>query len=183
MGSQKTAGNPRSRSQSLDVALANLVGTTGCSCYYRSKNAKQASQHFERTRDQVFFPLDTAEESAAALRAANDAHAVHLPDTVFSYAGAAKLVYLLDMQVEDLTRHGHEHRSEQAGFIDAWLFIFEFYESSMAWTHFPLSHDVCAWLGWGEQNEASYIEPTDEGLTAELAAAGLLAGMSSTMSY
>ncbi|KAG0693843.1 hypothetical protein DFH29DRAFT_815079, partial [Suillus ampliporus] len=53
----------------------------------------------QTTVHQVFFPLDTAEESAA-----NDAHAVHLPDTVFSYAGAAKPVYLLDMQAEDLTQ-------------------------------------------------------------------------------
>ncbi|KAG0691697.1 hypothetical protein DFH29DRAFT_819155, partial [Suillus ampliporus] len=64
----------------------------------------EVRMHNQTTVHQVFFPLDTAEESAAALQFANDAHAVHLPDTVFSYAGTTKLVYLLDMQVEDLTR-------------------------------------------------------------------------------
>jgi 3-dehydrosphinganine reductase len=58
--------------------------------------------------DQVFkafsFSLDTAEESAAALQAASDAHGGQVPDAVFACAGAAKPMYLIEMQPEDLSR-------------------------------------------------------------------------------
>ncbi|KAG2092314.1 uncharacterized protein F5147DRAFT_748032 [Suillus discolor] len=57
--------------------------------------------------DQVFkafsFSLDTAKESAAALQAASDAHGGKVPDAVFACAGAAKPMYLLEMQPEDLS--------------------------------------------------------------------------------
>ncbi|KAG1735864.1 uncharacterized protein EDB91DRAFT_1250199 [Suillus paluster] len=50
------------------------------------------------------FSLDSEEESAATLWDASGAHGGRVPDAVFAYAGAAKLIYLLDMQAKDLTR-------------------------------------------------------------------------------
>ncbi|KAG0693876.1 hypothetical protein DFH29DRAFT_815927, partial [Suillus ampliporus] len=161
--------------------------------------------------DQVFFPLDTAEESPAALRSANDAHAVHLTDTVFSYAGAAKPVYPPGMQAEDLTRFGHGLQipylievmdmniavnrlvSSTLGYLSSIV-----YSSHPSQNMFGLADSLrselvlygvntfsslprCMRLTWTKRTR--YLEPTDEGLAAELAAAGLLAGMSSTMRY
>lgn len=71
----------------------------------RSERRTQANR---QSPDQVFkafsFSLDTAEESAAALQAASDAHGGKVPDAVFACAGAAKPMYLLEMQPEDLSR-------------------------------------------------------------------------------
>jgi 3-dehydrosphinganine reductase len=70
----------------------------------RSECHAQANR---QSPDQVFkafsFSLNTAEESAAALQAASNAHSGQVPDAVFACAGAAKPMYLLEMQPEDLS--------------------------------------------------------------------------------
>ncbi|KAG2345065.1 hypothetical protein BDR05DRAFT_998669 [Suillus weaverae] len=69
--------------------------------------------------DQIFkafsFSLDTTEESAAALQAASDAHGGHIPDALFTCAGTAKPMSLLEMQSEDLT-----HGMTNGYWIQAW---------------------------------------------------------------
>ncbi|KAG1750529.1 uncharacterized protein EDB91DRAFT_1235048 [Suillus paluster] len=101
-------------SQGLGFALAKLVARKGAhvSIVARTQSklddALKELEVLRQSPDQVFkafsFSLDTAEESAAALRAASDAHGGHVPDAVFACAGASKPMYLLDMQAEDLTR-------------------------------------------------------------------------------
>ncbi|KAG1751848.1 hypothetical protein EDB19DRAFT_1674042 [Suillus lakei] len=99
-------------SQGLGLALAKLVARKGAhiSIVARTQSklddALKELEAVRQSTDQVFkafsFSLDTAEESAAALRAASDGHGGHVPDAVFACAGAAKPMYFLDMQPEDL---------------------------------------------------------------------------------
>ncbi|KAG0698564.1 hypothetical protein DFH29DRAFT_810217 [Suillus ampliporus] len=101
-------------SQGLGLALAKLVARKGAhvSIVARTQskldNALKELEAVRKSPYQVFkafsFSLDTAEESAAALRAASDAHGGHVPDAVFACAGASKPMYLVDMETEDLTQ-------------------------------------------------------------------------------
>ncbi|KAJ8589599.1 NAD(P)-binding protein [Rhizopogon salebrosus TDB-379] len=101
-------------SQGLGLELAKLVARKGAHVSIVARTQSKldsALKELEAVRqrpDQVFkafsFSLNTAEESAAALRAASDAHGGCVPDAVFTCAGAARPMYLLDMQAEDLTR-------------------------------------------------------------------------------
>ncbi|KAG2051400.1 NAD(P)-binding protein [Suillus hirtellus] len=101
-------------SQGLGLALAKLVARKGAHVSIVARTQSKlddALKELEANRqspDQVFkafsFSLDNAEESAAALRAASDAHGGQVPDAVFACAGAAKPMYLLEMQPEDLSR-------------------------------------------------------------------------------
>ena len=50
------------------------------------------------------FSLDTAADSAAALRAACEIHGGQAPDAVFACAGSSKPMYFVEMEEEDLTR-------------------------------------------------------------------------------
>ncbi|KAG2104729.1 uncharacterized protein F5147DRAFT_775552 [Suillus discolor] len=100
-------------SQGIGLALAKLVAQKGAhvSIVARTKSKlNDALKELEanlQSPDQVFktfsFSLDTAEESAAAFQAASDAHSGKVPDAVFACAGAAKPMYLLEMQPEDLS--------------------------------------------------------------------------------
>ncbi|KAG1796334.1 uncharacterized protein HD556DRAFT_1234542 [Suillus plorans] len=100
-------------SQGLGLALAKLVVRKGAHVSIVARTQSKlddALKELEANRqspDQVFkafsFSLDTAEESAAALQAASDAHSGQVPDAVFACAGAAKPMYLLEMQPEDLS--------------------------------------------------------------------------------
>ncbi|KAG1876041.1 hypothetical protein C8R48DRAFT_690544 [Suillus tomentosus] len=101
-------------SQGLGLALAKLVAQKGAHVSIVARTQSKlddALKELEANRqspDQVFkafsFSLDTAEQSAAALQAASDAHDGKVPDAVFACAGAAKPMYLLEMQPEDLSR-------------------------------------------------------------------------------
>lgn len=95
------------RTQSkLDDALKELevrvcvIKPSGCSECHTQANRQSPDQIFKA----FSFSLNTAEESAAALQAASDAHSGKVPDAVFACAGAAKPMYLLEMQPEDLSR-------------------------------------------------------------------------------
>ncbi|KAG2104719.1 uncharacterized protein F5147DRAFT_703680 [Suillus discolor] len=100
-------------SQGLGLALAKLVARKGAHVSIVARTQSKlddALKELEANRqspDQVFkafsFSLDTAKESAAALQAASDAHGGKVPDAVFACAGAAKPMYLLEMQPEDLS--------------------------------------------------------------------------------
>ncbi|KAG1852863.1 hypothetical protein DFJ58DRAFT_841760 [Suillus subalutaceus] len=96
-------------SQGLGLALAKLV----------ARNGSRVSIANRQSPDQVFkafpFSLNTAEESSAALQVASDAHSSQVPDAVFACAGAAKPMYLLEMQPEDLSRE-----MENVYWIQAW---------------------------------------------------------------
>lgn len=101
-------------SQGLGLALAKLVARKGAHVSIVARTQSKlddALKELEANRqspDQVFkafsFSLNTAEESAAALQAASDSHSGKVPDAVFACAGAAKPMYLLEMQPEDLSR-------------------------------------------------------------------------------
>lgn len=101
-------------SQGLGLSLAKLVARKGAHVSIVARTQSKlddALKELEANRqspDQVFkafsFSLDTAEESAAALQAASDAHGGKVPDAVFACAGVAKPMYLLEMQPEDLSR-------------------------------------------------------------------------------
>lgn len=100
-------------SQGLGLALAKLVARKGAHVSIVARTQSKlddALKELEANRqspDQVFkafsFSLNTADESAAALQAASDAHGGQVPDAVFACAGAAKPMYLLEMQPEDLS--------------------------------------------------------------------------------
>ncbi|KAG1735866.1 uncharacterized protein EDB91DRAFT_1056011 [Suillus paluster] len=220
-------------SQGLGLALAKLVAGKGghVSIVARTQSKlDDALKELEATRqnpEQVFkafsFSLDTAEESAAALRAASDAHGGHVPDAVFACAGAAKPMYLLDMQAEDLTRGMANGYWVQAwtAFAAAKQMVRENkkgkiilvsstlgYMSLIGYSSYsPAKHALRGLAdslhselmlygidthiffpptmytpGFDEENKTKpaitrTIESTDEGLTAEQAAAGLLAGV------
>ncbi|KAG2143690.1 hypothetical protein DEU56DRAFT_733169 [Suillus clintonianus] len=101
-------------SQGLGLALAKLVARKGAHVSIVARTQSKlddALKELEAVRQspgQIFkafsYSLDTAGESAAALRAASDGHGGHVPDAVFACAGASKPMYFLDMQAEDLTR-------------------------------------------------------------------------------
>ncbi|KAG1751829.1 hypothetical protein EDB19DRAFT_1616540, partial [Suillus lakei] len=94
--------------------LAKFVARKGAHIFAVAKTQnklKDALKELEAVRqstDQVFkafsFSLDTAKESAAALRAASDGHGRHVLDAVFACAGTAKPMHFLDMQPEDLAQ-------------------------------------------------------------------------------
>ncbi|KAG1847354.1 hypothetical protein DFJ58DRAFT_663380, partial [Suillus subalutaceus] len=110
---------------SQGLALAKLVARKGAHISIVARNKSKlndALKELEANRqspDQVFkafsFSLNTAEESSAALQAASDAHDGQVPDAVFACAGAAKPMYLLEMQPEDLSRE-----MENVYWIQAW---------------------------------------------------------------
>ncbi|KAG0693242.1 hypothetical protein DFH29DRAFT_816540 [Suillus ampliporus] len=220
-------------SQGLGLALAKLVARKGAHVSIVARTQSKlddALKELEAVRqspDQVFkafsFSLDTAEESAAALRAASDAHGGHVPDAVFACAGAAKPMYLLDMQAEDLTRGMSNGYWIQAwtAFAAAKQMVRENkkgkiilvsstlgYMSLIGYSSYsPAKHALRGLAdslhselmlygidthiffpptmytpGFDEENKTKpaitrTIESTDEGLTADQAAAGLLAGV------
>ncbi|KAG1839561.1 hypothetical protein DFJ58DRAFT_812053 [Suillus subalutaceus] len=112
-------------SQGLGLALAKLVARKGAHVSIVARNQSKlddALKELEANRqspDQVFkafsFSLNTAEESAAALQAASDAHGGQVPDAVFACAGTAKPMFLLEMQPEDLSRG-----MENVYWVQAW---------------------------------------------------------------
>ncbi|KAG1883373.1 hypothetical protein F4604DRAFT_1575867 [Suillus subluteus] len=112
-------------SQGLGLALAKLVARKGAHVSIVARNQSKlddALKELEANRqspDQVFkafsFSLNTAEESAAALQAASDAHSGQVPDAVFACAGTAKPMFLLEMQPEDLSRG-----MENVYWVQAW---------------------------------------------------------------
>ncbi|KAG2131328.1 hypothetical protein DEU56DRAFT_814007 [Suillus clintonianus] len=220
-------------SQGLGLALAKLVARKGAhvSIVARTQSKlDEALKELEAARqrpDQIFkafsFSLDTAEESAAALQAASDAHGGHVPDVVFTCAGAAKPMYLLEMQPEDLTRgmtNGYwiqawtafaaakqmvrENKKGKIILVSSTLG----YMSLIGYSSYsPAKHALRGLAdslhselmlygidthiffpptmytpGFDEENKTKpaitkTIESTDEGLTADKAAAGLLAGV------
>lgn len=220
-------------SQGLGLALAKLVARKGAHVSIVARTQSKlddALKELEANRqspDQVFkafsFSLDTAEESAAALQAASDAHGGQVPDAVFACAGAAKPMYLLEMQPEDLSRgmtNGYwiqawtafatakqmvrENKKGKIVLVSSTLG----YMSLIGYSSYsPAKHALRGLAdslhselmlygidthiffpptmytpGFEEENKTKpaitrTIESTDEGLTAEQAAAGLLSGV------
>ncbi|KAG1722271.1 hypothetical protein EDB19DRAFT_1768543 [Suillus lakei] len=220
-------------SQGLGLALAKLVARKGAHISIVARTQSKlddALKELEANRqspDQVFrafsFSLDTAEESAAALQAASDVHGGQVPDAVFTCAGAAKPMYLLEMQPEDLTRgmgNGYwiqawtafaaakqmvrENKKGKIVLVSSTLG----YMSLIGYSSYsPAKHALRGLAdslhselmlygidthiffpptmytpGFEEENKTKpaitrTIESTDEGLTADQAAAGLLAGV------
>lgn len=221
-------------SQGLGLALAKLVARKGAHVSIVARTQSKlddALKELEANRqspDQVFkafsFSLNTAEESAAALQAASDAHSGKVPDAVFACAGAAKPMYLLEMQPEDLSRGMANGYWVQAwtAFAAAKQMVRENkkkgkivlvsstlgYMSLIGYSSYsPAKHALRGLAdslhselmlygidthiffpptmytpGFEEENKTKpaitrTIESTDEGLTADQAAAGLLAGV------
>lgn len=220
-------------SQGLGLALAKLVARKGAHVSIVARTQSKlddALKELEANRqspDQIFkafsFSLNTAEESAAALQAASDAHGGKVPDAVFACAGAAKPMYLLEMQPEDLSRgmaNGYwvqawtafaaakqmvrENKKGKIVLVSSTLG----YMSLIGYSSYsPAKHalrgladslhselmlygiDTHVFFpptmytpGFEEENKTKpaitrTIESTDEGLTADQAAAGLLAGV------
>ncbi|KAH7906598.1 hypothetical protein BJ138DRAFT_1162259 [Hygrophoropsis aurantiaca] len=100
-------------SQGLGLALAILLAKKGAHVSIVARTQSKLDQaliELEATRqspDQQFkaysFALDTAESSAAALKAASDGHGGQAPDAVFACAGGSKPMFFLDMTEQDLT--------------------------------------------------------------------------------
>lgn len=221
-------------SQGLGLALAKLVARKGAHVSIVARTQSKlddALKELEANRqspDQMFkafsFSLNTAEESAAALQAASDAHGGKVPDAVFACAGAAKPMYLLEMQPEDLSRGMANGYWVQAwtAFAAAKQMVRENkkkgkivlvsstlgYMSLIGYSSYsPAKHALRGLAdslhselmlygidahiffpptmytpGFEEENKTKpaitrTIESTDEGLTADQAAAGLLAGV------
>lgn len=221
-------------SQGLGLALAKLVARKGAHVSIVARTQSKlddALKELEANRqspDQIFkafsFSLNTAEESAAALQAASDAHGGKVPDAVFACAGAAKPMYLLEMQPEDLSRGMANGYWVQAwtAFAAAKQMVRENkkkgkivlvsstlgYMSLIGYSSYsPAKHALRGLAdslhselmlygidthiffpptmytpGFEEENKTKpaitrTIESTDEGLTADQAAAGLLAGV------
>lgn len=221
-------------SQGLGLALAKLVARKGAHVSIVARTQSKlddALKELEANRqspDQIFkafsFSLNTAEESAAALQAASDAHGGKVPDAVFACAGASKPMYLLEMQPEDLSRGMANGYWVQAwtAFAAAKQMVRENkkkgkivlvsstlgYMSLIGYSSYsPAKHalrgladslhselmlyDIDTHIffpptmytpGFEEENKTKpaitrTIESTDEGLTADQAAAGLLAGV------
>lgn len=220
-------------SQGLGLALAKLVARKGAHVSIVARTQSKlddALKELEANRqspDQMFkafsFSLNTAEESAAALQAASDAHGGKVPDAVFACAGAAKPMYLLEMQPEDLSRgmaNGYwvqawtafaaakqmvrENKKGKIVLVSSTLG----YMSLIGYSSYsPAKHALRGLAdslhselmlygidthiffpptmytpGFEEENKTKpaitrTIESTDEGLTADQAAAGLLAGV------
>lgn len=220
-------------SQGLGLALAKLVARKGAHVSIVARTQSKlddALKELEANRqspDQIFkafsFSLNTAEESAAALQAASDAHGGKVPDAVFACAGAAKPMYLLEMQPEDLSRgmaNGYwvqawtafaaakqmvrENKKGKIVLVSSTLG----YMSLIGYSSYsPAKHALRGLAdslhselmlygidthiffpptmytpGFEEENKTKpaitrTIESTDEGLTADQAAAGLLAGV------
>ncbi|KIJ65417.1 hypothetical protein HYDPIDRAFT_130543 [Hydnomerulius pinastri MD-312] len=101
-------------SQGLGLAVAKLVAQKGAHVSIVARTQSKldsALNEIEACRqspDQIFkafsFALDTAEMSAAALRAASDAHGGHVPDAVFACAGSSKPMFFLEMEEKDMTQ-------------------------------------------------------------------------------
>lgn len=221
-------------SQGLGLALAKLVARKGAHVSIVARTQSKlddALKELEANRqspDQIFkafsFSLNTAEESAAALQAASDAHGGKVPDAVFACAGASKPMYLLEMQPEDLSRgmaNGYWIQAWTA-FAAAKQMVRENkqkgkivlvsstlgYMSLIGYSSYsPAKHALRGLAdslhselmlygidthiffpptmytpGFEEENKTKpaitrTIESTDEGLTADQAAAGLLAGV------
>jgi 3-dehydrosphinganine reductase len=220
-------------SQGLGLALAKLVARKGAHVSIVARTQSKlddALKELEANRqspDQVFkafsFSLDTAEESAAALQAASDAHGGQVPDAVFACAGAAKPMYLIEMQPEDLSRgmaNGYWIQAWTA-FAAAKQMVRENKKGKIVLVSSTLGY--MSFIGYSSYSPAKYalrgladslhselmlygidthiffpptmytpgfeeenktkpaitraIESTDEGLTADQAAAGLLAGV------
>lgn len=220
-------------SQGLGLSLAKLVARKGAHVSIVARNQSKlddALKELEANRqspDQVFkafsFSLNTAEESAAALQAASDAHGGQVPDTVFACAGTAKPMFFLEMQPEDLSRG-----MENVYWIQAWTAFAAAkqmvrenkkgkivlvsstlgYMSLIGYSSYsPAKHALRGLAdslhselmlygidthiffpptmytpGFEEENKTKpaitkAIESADEGLTPDLAAAGLLAGI------
>lgn len=221
-------------SQGLGLALAKLVARKGAHVSIVARTQSKlddALKELEANRqspDQIFkafsFSLNTAEESAAALQAASDAHGGKVPDAVFACAGASKPMYLLEMQPEDLSRGMANGYWVQAwtAFAAAKQMVRENkqkgkivlvsstlgYMSLIGYSSYsPAKHALRGLAdslhselmlygidthiffpptmytpGFEEENKTKpaitrTIESTDEGLTADQAAAGLLAGV------
>ncbi|KAG1775867.1 hypothetical protein EV702DRAFT_1113512 [Suillus placidus] len=220
-------------SQGLGLALAKLVARKGAHVSIVARTQSKlddALKELEANRqspDQVFkafsFSLNTAEESAAALQAASDAYGGQVPDAVFTCAGAAKPMYLLEMQPEDLSRgmaNGYwvqawtafaaakqmvrENKKGKIVLVSSTLG----YMSLIGYSSYsPAKHALRGLAdslhselmlygidthiffpptmytpGFDEENKTKpaitrTIESADEGLTADQAAAGLLAGV------
>lgn len=220
-------------SQGLGLALAKLVARKGAHVSIVARTQSKlddALKELEANRqspDQVFkafsFSLNTAEESAAALQAASDSHSGKVPDAVFACAGAAKPMYLLEMQPEDLSRgmaNGYwiqawtafaaakqmvrENKKGKIVLVSSTLG----YMSLIGYSSYsPAKHALRGLAdslhselmlygidthiffpptmytpGFEEENKTKpaitrAIESSDEGLTADQAAAGLLAGV------
>lgn len=220
-------------SQGLGLALAKMVARKGAHVSIVARTQSKlddALKELEANRqspDQVFkafsFSLDTAEESAAALQAASDAHGGQVPDAVFACAGAAKPMYLIEMQPEDLSRgmaNGYWIQAWTA-FAAAKQMVRENKKGKIVLVSSTLGY--MSFIGYSSYSPAKYalrgladslhselmlygidthiffpptmytpgfeeenktkpaitraIESTDEGLTADQAAAGLLAGV------
>ncbi|EIW74911.1 oxidoreductase [Coniophora puteana RWD-64-598 SS2] len=101
-------------SQGLGLALARLLVKRGAHVSIVARNAEKlekAKKEIEAARASdsqrvlsFSFSLDNASESAAALKAASDAHGGRAPDAVFTCAGASKPMFFLDMEEQDLTK-------------------------------------------------------------------------------
>ncbi|EIW81773.1 oxidoreductase [Coniophora puteana RWD-64-598 SS2] len=101
-------------SQGLGLALAILLVKREAHVSIVARNQERldnAKKQIEAARvspsQQVHafsFSLNSASESAAALKAASDAFGGRAPDAVFACAGAAKPMYVMEMSEEDMTK-------------------------------------------------------------------------------
>jgi 3-dehydrosphinganine reductase len=220
-------------STGLGLALAVLLTKKGAhvSIVARDKGKlEKAIEELEGVRKNptqllksYSFSLDSAAESAAALKAACDIHGGTAPDAVFACAGSSKPMYFVEMDEQDLTQGmtaGYwvqawtafaaakqmvrENRKGKIVFVSSTLG----YMSFVGWSSYsPAKHalrgladtlhselllygiDVHIFFpptmftpGYEVENQTKpkitkRIEETDDGLTAEQAASGLLKGV------
>ena len=69
----------------------------------RIDNEQTVRQNSEQILKAYSFSLNTAADSAAALKAVCDAHGGTAPDAVFACAGSSKPMFFVEMSEQDMT--------------------------------------------------------------------------------